>query len=168
MLQQKYSSMSLFFCKGVSAMINTWVYSPGEQARFWQENLKNGEMCIGWDDMGDLKNFNNKDEIQQALSLIFGNSKGRKNDVLALWQFSREMQIGDIVYAKCGIYKIIGCGVVTGEYKFDDKRQEFCNIRKVTWNVVGEWDTTDFPMPRKTLTNITDIAEAKNYLQALF
>lgn len=148
-------------------MINTWVYSPGEQAKFWQENLESGEMCIGWGDIGDLKNFASKDEIQKALPLLFGDDKERKNDVLALWQFSREMQIGDIVYAKCGIYKIIGCGVVTGKYQFDAKRGEFSNVRKVTWNVVGEWNNIAFQMPRKTLTNITAISEVRDYLQDL-
>jgi len=31
-----------------------WLYSPGENARYWDEFLQQGIMAIGWEQMGDL------------------------------------------------------------------------------------------------------------------
>src|SRR5699024_279785 len=71
----------------------------------------------------------------------------------AIWQFTNEMKIGDIVYVKKGQNKIIGWGIVTSEHQYNPN-QEFKNIRTVDWKDNGEWITSIKPAP-KTLTNIT-------------
>lgn len=40
-----------------------WLYAPGENASEWEELYKAGIMAIGWDGLGDLRNYKNRDEI---------------------------------------------------------------------------------------------------------
>lgn len=44
-----------------------WLYSPGEQAKDWEEFYNDGIMGLGWDKLDDLKSYKSKDEIKKAL-----------------------------------------------------------------------------------------------------
>ncbi|SEG30033.1 5-methylcytosine-specific restriction enzyme B [Eubacterium ruminantium] len=144
-----------------------WIYSPGNGAEYWEEFYNAGIMCIGWDEIGDLSVFNNKDEMKQAMKHMIDPSKSYINAAHATWQFANEMKPGDIVFAKKGMYKIVGRGIVESEYIFDPKLGHDRNVRKVNWTHKGEW-----PHPgqavMKTLTNITAYTEYVNDLNALF
>jgi len=39
--------------------------APGEQARFWSDCLANGYICVGWDDLGDLREFDSKETFDR-------------------------------------------------------------------------------------------------------
>lgn len=82
-----------------------------------------------------------------------------KNDSLALWQFVHEVHKGDIVYAKKGINKIIGRGVVEGDYYYDETLSTYRHIRKVKWTHSGEWDYSIHKLVLKTLTDISKYPE---------
>lgn len=115
-----------------------WLYAPGENASKWQECQDKGIICIGWDDLGDVSQYETIDEIQSKLQEVNQNPEGSfKNDRLALWDFCRVMKPGDIVYAKQGMSKIIGRGIVTGEYVFDDSRANYKSYRQVEWTHIG-------------------------------
>ena len=85
----------------------------------------------------------------------------------ATWQFAHDMKPGDIVFAKKGMYHIIGRGVVESGYEYDPSRKEYKNIRRVKWTHKGEW-----PHPgqaaMKTLTDITPYTDYVAQLNALF
>lgn len=140
-----------------------WMYSPGEQASKWQECQDEGIMCIGWDDLGDLSRYGNREDMRMDIKKYYPTDGSAKNDSLAVWQFSREMKEGDIVFAKKGMTKIVGRGVVASDYLFDASRKEFKHIRRVKWTHIGEWETTD-KSAMKTLTNIT---RYKEYVEEL-
>ena len=53
-------------------------------------------------------------------------------NALTCWNFANVMKVGDIVFAKQGKRKVVGYGVVSGDYLFDDKRQSFKSTRRVT------------------------------------
>ena len=59
-----------------------------------------------------------------------------------------------MVFAKKGLNKIIGRGIVTSEYIFDESRTEYKHIHHVNWTHRGEWDH-DGQIVMKTLTDIT-------------
>lgn len=140
-----------------------WMYSPGEQASKWQECQDEGIMCIGWDDLGDLSRYGNREDMRMDIKKYYPTDGSAKNDSLAVWQFSREMKVGDVVFAKKGMTKIVGRGVVASDYLFDASRKEFKHIRRVKWTHIGEWETTD-KSAMKTLTNIT---RYKEYVEEL-
>lgn len=139
-----------------------WVCAPGEQSRLWDEFYTQGIIGVGWDDIDDLSKYKSRDEISQKMLKVYGNYNFR-NDSLTLWQFSHEIQIGDIVYAKHGRSKIIGRGIINSDYIYDATRNEYKHIRKVIWMHKGEWDTP--MMAVKTLTDLTPYVEFRNNLE---
>ena len=147
--------------------IHYWLYSPGESAYFWEECYKNGIMAIGWDEIGDLKQYASKTEMKQAMKEQINPDRSYTNAAHATWQFVYEMKAGDIIFAKKGRGTIIGRGVVQSDYIFDDSRIGNKNIRKVNWTHKGEW-----PHPgqsaMKTLTDITSYTDYVEQLNALF
>lgn len=143
-----------------------WLYSPGEQASNWDEFYGSGIMGLGWDHVGNLRKYNSKDDIEKALK----ESEDTKSDQLinakALWQFANDMKPGDIVFAKKGKKLIIGKGVVTSDYFFDEERSELKHVRSVNWTNKGVWKNPSSEII-KTLTLIDNIQEAEK-LNALF
>lgn len=147
---------------------NIWVYSPGKGASKWQECLDENVMLLGWDDLENFQDYDSRQDIVARLREVYGNTDGAyTNDSLAIWQFSREMRPGDIVYVKRGITVIVGRGVVKGEYSFNDEKYEFKNSRAVEWTHSGEWEYTK-KLPMKTLTRINDYKDMVERLEGLF
>jgi 5-methylcytosine-specific restriction endonuclease McrBC GTP-binding regulatory subunit McrB len=140
-----------------------WIYSPGENASKWQECQEEGIMCIGWDELGDLSEYDSREEVRSEIKNYYPTDGNAKNDSLAVWQFANEMKPGDIVFAKKGLTKIIGRGVIKSDYVYDENRDDFKHIRKVEWTNVGEWVSTE-QSAMKTLTNIT---KYKDYVDRL-
>lgn len=146
---------------------NYWIYSPGDNAFMWDEFFKNGIMGIGWDEVTNLKDFNSKEEIKAFMKKVYDASYSYKNNAHCLWQFANEIKIGDIIFVKKGMHKIIGRGVVTSDYIYDTSRETYKHIRKVEWQNKGEWD---YPgqTPMKTLTNISSYPDTVQKLIDLF
>ena len=136
-----------------------WVFAPGEQANKWDEFYENGIMAIGWD-IGDLRNFNSKNEINKKLKQAYNDYRNHPNDTACLWDFVHRLKPGDIIYAKRGTNEIIGRGCVESDYIYDEDREEYKHIRKVTWTDKGSWfyRYKNEKLPQKTLTNITNIS----------
>ena len=134
--------------------VNYWLYAPGEQASQWQRCLDDSIMCLGWDELGDFRQYESQEEVMKALQEHEGNESSQKNSVLAVWDFLHSIKDGDIIFVKKGRRKIIGKGIVEGDYEYDENVESFHNIRKVKWIEVGEWDAPK-SLPTKTLTNIS-------------
>lgn len=137
--------------------IHYWIVSPGENADKWEECYQNGTLVIGWDYLGDYRQFKNRDEIAKKMQNHTGTEKNPYNDTRAVWEFCHEMQDGDIVFAKQGRSKIIGRGIVKSDYIYDESKSDYRNIRKVEW-IKGNWTLEEFGdnlLPMKTLTDLT-------------
>lgn len=146
-----------------------WIYSPGDNASMWDEFSKLGLMGIGWDDIGcSIKDFATKQDIKDHMKKVYGPQYSYKNDAHCLWQFANEIKVGDIVFAKKGMHKIIGKGVVTSDYIYDTDRQKYIHVRKVDWQNIGEWEHPGGQAVMKTLTNITPYNDYVQNLLALF
>lgn len=146
--------------------VQTWIYSPGEGACKWDECVANQQMYLGWDEMGDLEQYENREAMKTRMKELYGEGKEYRNDSLATWEFVHEMNIGDVVFAKKGRGCIIGRGVVTGEYEYDEERDEFIHCRSVDWNKTGEWNIQE-ALVMKTLTNLTSYPDYVKKLNAL-
>ena len=143
-----------------------WLYSPGENARKWEDCLVSKVMSIGWDELGDLSAYGSREDMRDKLIEIYGTGNKYTNDSLATWQFANEIQIGDIIFVKKGRNCIIGIGTVQSIYRYDDSRDEYKNIIDVVWTDYGEWPTEDYA-PTKTLTEITKYSDYVKRLTAL-
>ncbi len=144
-----------------------WLYSPGENSRWWDEFYENGIIGIGWDELGDLSDYATKEAIKEKMKEIYGEEASYKNSGYAAWQFANEMQQDDIIYVKQGLHKIVGRGVITSEYYFDTDRDEYKNIREVEWTDKGTWDIENQPVT-KTLANITPYTDYCSKLEEMF
>lgn len=144
-----------------------WIYSPGDNACMWDEFYNLGIMGIGWDDVKNLKEFASKEEIKDYMKTIRDPSYSYKNNAHCLWQFANEIRVGDIIFAKKGIHKIIGKGVVTSDYIYDPERKDYKHIRKVKWTNKGEWEHPG-QAAMKTLTDISSYTDYVHKLLDLF
>ena len=137
-----------------------WLFAPGENACMWEECKESQTMRLGWDPIGDISEFKNREELTKALQVAYNKEDASfKNDSLALWQFVHEIHEGDIVYVKKGINKIIGRGVVEGDYYYDDTLSTYRHLRKVKWTHSEDWDYPIHKLVLKTLTDITKYPE---------
>ncbi len=133
----------------------------------WEQFSCDNIMGIGWDEIGDLSRFSTRDEITRELQK---NKPGHscKNDSLALWQFVRQMQLGDIVYAKRGSHQILARGVVISDYEYDpDYSEHYPNIRRVEWKQTEIMEQSE-KLAQKTLTDITAMTDYVRELEEWF
>ena len=140
-----------------------WLFSPGENAKMWDEYYQEGVMGIGWDKLGDLRQFKSDDEIVSALEKEYGGGGSHKNDKCAITDFVTKMQVGDVIIVKQGRRKLLGKGEVTSDYYYDESKERYKSRRKVTWTHKGDW-IVDHDLAMKTLT---DISQYDGYPQKL-
>ncbi len=135
-----------------------WIFAPGENANNWQRDLDNGEMSMGWDELEDLKQYQTKGALQQAMKDLGWKTKSA-NTIL---HFANDIRIGDIILARKGLNNIIGMGIVESDYEYNESKDEFCHIHKVNWTHCCDIDATPFftdgrcQFSRDTLTNATN------------
>lgn len=147
--------------------VHYWIYSPGKGAAMWETCYKGGFMAIGWDKIGDLNAYNSKDEMKTAMKECIDPDRPYTMAAHATWQFSHEMNPGDIVFAKKGKSLVIGRGIVESDYIYDPEREYYKNLRKVKWTHKGEWPHPGLAVT-KTLTDITAYTDYVEELNALF
>lgn len=145
-----------------------WVYAPGENACKWNEFYEQGIMGIDWDYLGDLSSFESKEKIKEFMRK-HDNAPDQTymNDGLATWQFCKEIQVGDVIYAKKGKDKLIGRGIVESEYIYDDTRNSYKHIRKVKWTHKKEYEASE-KFAIKTLTEITPYTDLVQNSESCF
>ena len=131
-----------------------WLIAPGRAASEFDRFYKEGIVAIGWDSLGNLSNYADTNAIRQALREREGGDTNRWNDALACYQFAREMQVGDVVFAKRGRHKIIGFGLIASAYRHEPDRSSFTHVRSIEWKKRGEWEPRRGPLVTKTLTEI--------------
>jgi 5-methylcytosine-specific restriction protein B len=146
--------------------VTYWLYAPGEQASFWEEYFREGIMGLGWNKIGDLKDYKKQDDLIVPLKLNYGKESSQVQNANMLYSFAYDMKPGDIVFAKKGRSLIVGRGVVTSEYYYDGNRENHPHLRNVEWKDKGEWKTESL-LAMKTLTNITRLKEHVKYLNGL-
>lgn len=131
-----------------------WVYAPGVKAGKFDEFYKEGIIAIDYSEVENPEKYSSKEELDEVLKSHYNDDLSHKNTAQCIWDFIHNVHIGDTIYAKKGVSEIIAVGVIMSEYKYDNNRSNYKNIRLVDWQCVGKWS---YPgqAPTKTLTNIT-------------
>lgn len=142
-----------------------WAIAPGEGARLWNQFTEEEIAAIGWDWLGDLRQYDDSEQIEKAIQQQAGDKKRHYNDARACYEFCYEMKSGDFVFAKSGRSKILGLGEVESEYEYDPERAEYRNVRRVKWLVHQSLDLpSGVKLPVKTLTEVTDYSSFLNFV----
>jgi 5-methylcytosine-specific restriction protein B len=131
-----------------------WVYAPGPRAQYFEEFYREGLMAIGWDELGDLRQYRSKDAVLNKIAEVYEPSQRPVNASLACFEFAYSIKAGDRVIAKMGKSIVVGYGVVTGEYEYRPERAYYRNIRTVRWDGRGEWNCGAI-FPTKALTDFS-------------
>ena len=137
-----------------------WLMALGKEAELWGSCHTEGVACMGDDDVGDLWLYDTKDQLKKQ-----GHGT---NDVLAYWQFCREMARGDTIFVKKGKRLLLGHGVVRSDYRFDEARRKYKHVRDVEWSPRSEpREIGGKGLAPKTLTEITDPDRVADFKRAL-
>ena len=116
--------------------------APGEGGRYWDQCLREGYICVGWDEVGDLTQYPTKEEFRSAfLAAFFGVGKLYEHKPTAtkkvneLWTL-RELQVGDIIVANRGMSHVLGLGtVVEPVYQWRGDRAEYRHTIRLEWDL---------------------------------
>ena len=49
-----------------------WIYAPGEQARLWNACLQQSLMRLGWDELGDYRQFDSRQAVIAKMKEVYG------------------------------------------------------------------------------------------------
>jgi MoxR-like ATPase len=134
------------------ATARVWLIALGRNSDQWEDCYRDGIIAIGWDDLGDLRQYDSVEDLRAKLREGDANVEPM-NDGLACWQFAREMAEGDTVYVKRGRHLIVGHGVIASAYRHEPTRF-LANVRDVKWLARGEWKPREKALAMKTLTEI--------------
>lgn len=117
--------------------LSVFKIAPGEGAKFWDDCLANGYICVGWDEVGDLRAFADKAEFRAAFEGAFRDvyKKASKMSEKAneLWRL-RELEAGDLIIANHGQSKVLAVGrVVDPGYQWSE-RPTYRHTVRVNWD----------------------------------
>jgi len=143
--------------------VNYWLISPGENSRLGEQFHNDNVIAIGWDYLGDIKNYSLKEAVERRITEQRADGVRPVHDTKAVWDFYSDIKIGDIIYVKEGIKKILARGVVTGDYYFDYEASEYKHRRTVKWLQVGKWELHQ-TFAQKTLTCLNNYP---NFIQEI-
>lgn len=120
--------------------------APGEDAKYWDDCLEHGYIRVGWDKVGDLREFADKQEFENEFQKQFGpgykdHAPTIKKKGNELWQLV-ELEEGDVVIANKGISKILAVGeVVSPGYEWKADLPEFRHTVRIKWDTSYAQDT---------------------------
>lgn len=141
---------------------NTKAYkiAPGDNAKYWDECFKNGYICIGWDDVGDMRNYADYNEFRYKFGEIYSDYDKSKRTQKSneMWTFFT-LNAGDTVIANKGTSTILGVGKVSEKgYLYDASREEYKHIVYVEWK--KDYDAKEItPQNYWAFTTVYEISE---------
>lgn len=145
--------------------VHVWLYTVFDDAS-WEECQDKGQIVIGVDKIGDLSNYSSKEEIRQALMKLYEGTSSRRNQALMAWNFANTIKVDDVIYAKKG-QLLVGKGIVSGGYFYDEERQEYRNVLSVNWIKIEEHEHPGRAVAKR-LTDITAYTDYVANLNALY
>ncbi len=113
--------------------------APGEEGRFWDACRDGGYVCVGWDDMGDLRRLRRRSDVEGRMLQIYGDLYNQHKATVTkkareLWAL-REAAPGTVVVANRGKRHILGVGRVKRPgYAWRDDREEYKHTLEVDWD----------------------------------
>lgn len=142
-----------------------WLFLGGKDANdfHFDEMYDDGVMALcGWDKVGDLSDCPDEESVDKRRKSIDEYQFNTGNLTGMLHAIANEMKEGDIVLAKYSKSDVVGMGVVTGDYRFDDDSVYGKHCRDISWTHKGLWHCASIlkefgqeEFPAKALTNVT-------------
>lgn len=117
-----------------------WLMRAGKNGEYEQTFIDNHHFYITWDGLNlNLKTFENKEILQQKLSVIYPGEKSKtlKQWSSQLWRAAHEIKIGDWIVLPSKRRSSIFIGEVISPYKYDQTAEDpYFHYIDVKW--IGE------------------------------
>jgi restriction system protein len=112
-----------------------WGIHAGGQGQAESIFLKEKFIAIGWDAIGDLQRWSDKEALKSAIRAEYPDTKAGAVPVYAgvLTRFAQEMQPGHLVVYPCKSSHEIWVGRIAGAYEYDGSASLYRHRRKVEW-----------------------------------
>jgi hypothetical protein len=113
--------------------------APGHSAEYWPQCLKEGYICVGWDDVGDLRRFTSEANFRAAFEKHFkygGSRSTTKRKANELWTLTK-LQSGDRIIANKGMSMVLAVGIVREpgyEWRPNKARGRYYHTVRVKWD----------------------------------
>lgn len=114
--------------------------APGHGAEFWADCLEGGYICVGWDEVGDLLEYDDHEGFAMSFRERFwakhdGNQAKITAKANELWTL-RQLEPGDLVVANKGLSEVLAVGeVLEPGYEWCPDRDEYKHTVKVAWDI---------------------------------
>lgn len=147
-----------------------WIISAGRDGSMQSDFVNQSIVAIGWDEMGDLSKYPDRETLKASLIEQYGSDTSFKNTLLCLEEFRDVMKPGDKVFIKSGKYNITGYCEIVGEYCFDKSASTYRNRRKIKWLKQGDWDLRkfrDIGIQNFAIKTLVDITKYKGFPEIL-
>lgn len=153
-----------FGTSGTGDEPRSWLLAPGNNADQWQDFLDDGFGGIGWNGTGDLAELETPEEFREAVRKANPDSGAAKVGKM-LRDFALSIRPGDRVFAKQGLSKVLGYGIVESDYFFDPEKEPFKHRRKIAWKSTQPVEMpAGLQLPQQTLSPIDGRVELMELL----
>ena len=96
-----------------------WKIAPGEEGSEWEGFREGGFVGMGWAELGDVSGLSRAEYEKRRNELVEQHLDWTRAGVDQVWRFARQVKEGDYVVANRGTKKVLGLGVVSGQYYFE-------------------------------------------------
>ena len=129
-----------------------WMVRAGRDSRLFQSFIEKGVVAIGWGDVGDLNNFQSREDILTKVREQWPEWKPQHHVTsnAMLYRFLREMKPGHGVITYDQTRRIYAVGKIDGDYRFDPAFH-YENVRPVKWDATEISRDALSPATRNTL-----------------
>ena len=137
--------------------------APGEGAKYWDDCRRDGYICVGWDEVGDLREFPSKEAFRVQFYKEFAGTYNNHKPTLSkkateVWTLM-ELEPGDIVIANKGTSQILATGEVSEPgYMWRPERPEYHHTVRVKWDTSRAKDIP--PQKRWALVTVAPVPAA--------
>ncbi|MBG79798.1 MAG: hypothetical protein CMJ39_03685 [Phycisphaerae bacterium] len=135
-----------------------WTISADQNSDQWRNFIVQGVVAADFSFQelsGDVTDWQ-LEEIYEAMRSADPEGPKPTNNALGLFNFANKMKVGDILIAKTGSQSILGVGVVTSDYEYqeDASNQDYAHVRQVDWVSKTPFEAP-CRMAGKSLTDVT-------------
>ena len=142
--------------------------SAGKDPNLWDECRENNYVSIGWNKIGDLRNYPDYQDFKEAFKKIYYTDNPTKSGEKAneVWLFY-SLELGDKVIVNRGTSRIFAVGTVTEKaYEYNESLKVYKHIVHVDWD--EDFSPITIPEQKywafKTVYELTE-KDAKNLLK---
>ncbi|MFF0475069.1 McrB family protein [Streptomyces sp. NPDC004284] len=111
-----------------------WKISPGERAGLWDECRTDGNIRIGWDEVGSLGQYESDRELKDVLDQHWPGSAGGSLRLARQLLAFRDLEPGDRIVANRGKSEVLAVGTVADGYSYAPDVPTHRHVVGVDWD----------------------------------